>query len=583
MSTPEAPPARRRWLILAVIGIAQLMVILDNSIVNIALPSAQADLGFDDAQRQWIITAYALAFGSLLLLGGRLSDLFGRKRAFLVGLVGFAVASILGGLAPGFELLVAARALQGVFGALLAPAALSLLTTTFTEGRERARAFGVFAALAGSGAAIGLLLGGALTQYVDWRWCMYVNAVFAASPSSAPRCCSRRSRSSTVRTSTSSGTVLASAGLFSVVYGFASAETDGWTSPLVYAFLAAGLVLLVAFVLVQRRVKAPLLPLRVVLDRFRGGSFLTILVLTTGMFGVTLFLAYVMQQVFGFSPLMTGVAFLPMVACIVLAANTVPALLLPRTGPKPLVVVGMLLGAGGLFWFSFLTPESGYAAHVLGPLLMIGLGMGTAMSTSINTATYGVEPGDAGVASASVNTMQQVGGSVGTALLSSIAGTAAAGFVGPPLAAALHGYTTAFTVAAGIFVVGAVVVGFLIPAGRTTARSAVTTRTATTEPTRNRRHGAGGRGPRRRRPGRGRGDADARRHGRARGGPGGHRRRRRLHAARDARRPPARRRGRGACPDRAADRAHRRADHPRRRRPRPVPGARPHLRCAPRM
>ncbi|GAA4755291.1 MFS transporter [Actinomycetospora chibensis] len=481
MSTPEAPPVRRRWLILAVIGIAQLMVILDNSIVNIALPSAQADLGFDDAQRQWIITAYALAFGSLLLLGGRLSDLFGRKRAFLVGLVGFAVASILGGLAPGFELLVAARALQGVFGALLAPAALSLLTTTFTEGRERARAFGVFAALAGSGAAIGLLLGGALTQYVDWRWCMYVNAVFAAvafvgaSLLLPAQPVEHRPHLDVV------GTVLASAGLFSVVYGFASAETDSWTSPLVYAFLAAGLVLLVAFVLVQRRVKAPLLPLRVVLDRFRGGSFLTILVLTTGMFGVTLFLAYVMQQVFGFSPLMTGVAFLPMVACIVLAANTVPAILLPRTGPKPLVVVGMLLGAGGLFWFSFLTPESGYAAHVLGPLLMIGLGMGTAMSTSINTATYGVEPGDAGVASASVNTMQQVGGSVGTALLSSIAGTAAAGFAVPPLAAALHGYTTAFTVAAGIFVVGAVVVGFLIPAGRTTARSAVTTRTASTE------------------------------------------------------------------------------------------------------
>jgi EmrB/QacA subfamily drug resistance transporter len=465
----EAPasPDRRRWAILAVIGIAQLMVILDNSVVNIALPSAQADLGFDDAQRQWIITAYALAFGSLLLLGGRLSDLFGRKRAFLTGLVGFAVASILGGLAPGFELLVAARALQGVFGALLAPAALSLLTTTFTAGRERARAFGVFAALAGSGAAIGLLLGGALTQYVDWRWCMYVNAVFAAvaflgaSLLLPAQPVEHRPHLDVV------GTLLASAGLFGVVFGFASAETDGWTSPVVSTFLAAGVALLVAFVLVQRRVTAPLLPLRVVLDRFRGGSFLTILVLTTGMFGVTLFLAYVLQQVFGFSPLVTGVAFLPMVGGIVLAANTVPATLLPRTGPQPLVVVGMLLGAGGLFWFSFLTPESGYASHILGPLLMIGLGMGTAMSTSINTATLGVEPGDAGVASATVNTMQQVGGSVGTALLSSIAGTATAGFVGPPLAAAMYGYTTAFAVAAGLFVVGAVVVGFLIPAGRT--------------------------------------------------------------------------------------------------------------------
>ena len=262
-----------------------------------------------------------------------------------------------------------------------------------------------------------------------------------------------------------------------------------------------------------------------------------------------------------------------------------PAILLPRTGPKPLVVVGMLLGAGGLFWFSFLTPESGYAAHVLGPLLMIGLGMGTAMSTSINTATYGVEPGDAGVASASVNTMQQVGGSVGTALLSSIAGTAAAGFVGPPLAAALYGYTTAFAVAAGIFVVGAVVVGFLMPAGRTTARSAVTTRTATTEaaePTETVGTGLVGAV----RDGDGRAVAGAtltlvdtagREAGRAvTDDAGGYT----LRAT--ARRPPARRRRRGSCPDRAADRAHRRADRPRRRRPRPVPRARPHLRCAPR-
>ncbi|GLZ47056.1 MFS transporter [Actinomycetospora sp. NBRC 106375] len=463
------------------IGIAQLMVILDNSIVNIALPSAQADLGFDDAQRQWIVTAYALAFGSLLLLGGRLSDLFGRKRAFLVGLVGFAAASVLGGLAPGFELLVAARALQGVFGALLAPAALSLLTTTFTEGRDRARAFGVFAALAGSGAAIGLLLGGALTEYVDWRWCMYVNAVFAAvaflgaSLLLPQHPVEHRPRLDVA------GTLLASAGLFAVVYGFASAETDSWTSPVVYAFLAAGVVLLVAFVLVQRRVAAPLLPLRVVTDRFRGGSFLTILVLTTGMFGVSLFLAYTLQQVFGFSPLITGVAFLPMVASIVTAANTVPTYLLPRTGPKPLLVAGMLLGAGALFWFSFLTPESGYVAHILGPLILMGLGMGTAMSTSINTATLGVAPGDAGVASASVNTMQQVGGSVGTALLSSVAGTAAVGVVGSPLAVALHGYTVAFLVAAGIFVVGALIVGVLVPVGRTTGRGSVTTRTEHTE------------------------------------------------------------------------------------------------------
>jgi EmrB/QacA subfamily drug resistance transporter len=470
--SPPSPvaPARRRWWILAVIGVAQLMVILDNSVVNIALPSAQADLGFTDAQRQWVVTAYALAFGSLLLLGGRLSDLFGRRTAFIVGLIGFAGASALGGLAPGFGLLVAARALQGVFGALLAPAALSLLTTTFPEGRDRARAFGVFATLAGSGAAIGLLLGGALTQYADWRWCMYVNVVFAAVALVGAVTLLPTHRSGQRPHLDLGGTVTASGGLFCIVFGFGTAETDGWTSWVVYAFLAGGVVLLGAFVAIQRRVAAPLLPLRVLLDRHRGGSFLTILVLTTGMFGVTLFLAYVLQQDLGFSPVTTGVAMLPMVAAIMSASTTMPALLLPRIGPKPLIATGLLLGAGALFWFSFLSPGSSYAGHVLGPLILMGLGMGTAMSTSINTATLGVDPHDAGVASASVNTMQQVGGSVGTALLSSIAGTATAAALAvagtSPRAATLAGYDRAFVVASVIFLVGAVVCGSLVPAGR---------------------------------------------------------------------------------------------------------------------
>lgn len=472
----------RRWWILAVISVAQLMVILDNSIVNIALPSAQADLGFSDAQRQWVVTAYALAFGSLLLLGGRLSDLFGRKAAFIVGLIGFAVASALGGLAPGFGLLVGARALQGAFGALLAPAALSLLTTTFPSGRDRARAFGLFATLAGSGAAIGLLLGGALTQYANWRWCMYVNVIFAVvallgalalMPAQPPR---DRPRLDVA------GTLTASGGLFCVVFGFATAETDGWTSWLVYAFLVAGVALLVAFVLVQRIVSAPLLPLRVLLNRLRGGAFLTILVLTTGMFAVTLFLAYVLQQELGFSPVLTGVAMLPMVASIMTASTSIPTMLLPRIGPKPLIFVGLLLGAGALFWFSLLPPGATYVGDVLGPLIVMGLGAGTAMSTSINTATLGVESRDAGVASATVNTMQQVGGSVGTALLSSIAGTitAAALAVGgtSPRTAALAGYDRAFLVAAIIFAVGAVVCSSIVPVGRPHAAPSPATGTA---------------------------------------------------------------------------------------------------------
>ncbi|MDN5917535.1 MAG: MFS transporter [Pseudonocardia sp.] len=460
-----------RWWILAVIGIAQLMVILDNTIVNIALPSAQLDLGFTDPQRQWIVTAYALSFGSLLLIGGRMSDVFGRRGAFVVGLAGFAVASVLGGLSPNFEVLVAARALQGVFGALLAPAALSLLTTTFPNGRDRATAFGVFSAVAGSGAAIGLLLGGALTEFVDWRWCMYVNAVFAVAAIIGalifmPAMPAPEDRPKLDIT----GTILASVGLFCLVYGLGSAETDGWSSLPVYAFLAAGLVLLIAFVIVQRRVRSPLLPLRVLLDRYRGGSFLTILTLTLGMFSLSLFLTFVLQQNLGFSPMLSGVAFLPMVVSIVAVSTTLPSTVLPRVGPKPLIVLGLLLGSGAMFWLSFLHAGSTYAGSIVGPLILMGLGMGTAMSTSINTATLGVQPRDAGVASATVNTMQQVGGSVGTALLSSVAGTAGAAFVASngasPQDGALHGYAVAFLVTSAVFLASAVVCGSIVPFGR---------------------------------------------------------------------------------------------------------------------
>jgi EmrB/QacA subfamily drug resistance transporter len=485
-TTGQDLASRRRWSILAVIAIAQLMVVLDNTIVNIALPSAQADLGFADPQRQWVITAYALAFGSLLLLGGRMSDLFGRKRAFMVGLIGFAVASMVGGAANGFEMLVISRAAQGAFGALLAPAALSLLTTTFPGGRDRARAFGVFSAIAGSGAALGLLLGGTLTEYVDWRWCMYVNAVFAVAAFVGaaillPAFPKRERPHLDIL-----GTVAGSAGLFCIVYGFATAETDGWSSATVLGFLIGGVALLVAFVLLQRKVRAPLLPLRVVLDRNRGGAYLAILVLASGMFAVSLFLTYYLQESLHFSPVLTGVAFLPMVAAIVTASTTVPATLLPRVGPKPLIFAGLLVGAGALFWLSQIDSASTYASGVVGPLILMGLGLGTAMSTSINTATLGVDPGDAGVASASVNTMQQVGGSVGTALLSSIAGTAAAAYLaanpGQPGVAAeatVHSYTAAFLAASVLFLVGAVVAGAIVRPGRPHAARPVVSTTGT--------------------------------------------------------------------------------------------------------
>ena len=485
-SAPSAPDlaSRRRWSILAVIAIAQLMVVLDNTIVNISLPSAQIDLGFADADRQWVVTAYALAFGSLLLLGGRMSDLFGRKRAFMVGLVGFAVASMVGGAAVNFEMLVISRAAQGAFGALLAPAALSLLTTTFPGGRDRARAFGVFSAIAGSGAALGLLLGGVLTEYVDWRWCMYVNAVFAVAAligaatvmPAFPR--RERPRLDVL------GTIAGSAGLFAIVYGFATAETDGWSSGLVLGFLGAGVALLITFVVLQRTVAAPLLPLRVVLDRNRGGAYLAILVLASGMFAVSLFLTYYLQESLGFSPVLTGVAFLPMVASIVATSTTVPATLLPRVGPKPLIFAGMLLGAGALFWLSQIDGTTTYGSGVVGPLILMGLGLGTAMSTSINTATLGVDPQDAGVASATVNTMQQVGGSVGTALLSSVAGTAAASYLaanpGRTAEATISSYGSTFLAASGLFLVGAIVAGAIVRRGRPHAPRPVPT---TADPT----------------------------------------------------------------------------------------------------
>ncbi|MEV4055913.1 MFS transporter [Amycolatopsis sp. NPDC049688] len=469
----ENPHHSRRWLILVMIGIAQLMVVLDATVVNIALPSAQVDLGFSNDARQWVVTAYALAFGSLLLLGGRLADLFGRKNTLLVGLAGFAAVSALGGFATNIEMLLVARAAQGVFGALLAPATLSLLTTTFTDPKERGRAFGVFGAIGGGGAAVGLLLGGVLTEYLDWRWCMFVNIIFAVVAFVGSSVLLRNQKDDGPRPKLDlPGTVTASAGLFALVYGFANAESDSWSAVSVWGFLAAGVVLLGVFVWLQQRVEHPLLPLRVLLDRDRGGSYLAMFLLAIGMFAIFLFLTFYVQQNLQFTPIQSGVGFLPMVATLMLAATTATAVLLPRVGPRPLVPTGMAIAAGGLFWLSGIGLDSTYASGVLGPLLVMGFGIGLAMAPAMSVATFGVEAHDAGVASAAVNTMQQVGGSIGTALLSTLAGNAATAYLAgkvptPQLAAeaAIESYTTAFTWAAVIFVAGAVLSGLLLRPG----------------------------------------------------------------------------------------------------------------------
>jgi EmrB/QacA subfamily drug resistance transporter len=461
--SPEAS-SRRRWLILALIGIAQLMVVLDATVVNIALPSAQEALGFSDESRQWVVTAYALSFGSLLLVGGRLGDLFGRRRVFITGLAGFAGASALGGFAPGFGVLVGARALQGAFAALLAPATLSLLTTTFTIPEERNRAFSVFGVIGASGAAVGLILGGALTEYLDWRWTMFVNLLLAIpTAAAAVRLLPRDVAAATRPRIDLAGTLTASGGLFALVYGFANAETGGWGAPLTLAALAAATALLGAFVAIERRVEQPLLPLRVIADRSRGGGFLALAIVGAGMFGVFLFLTYYMQQTLGFSPLVSGLAFLPMLAMVMPAGTVGQTRLLPRFGPRPLVAAGMLLSGAALLLLTGVNVGSSYAAEVLPGLLVMGVGLGLIFAPAMDTATRGVAGADAGVASALVNTGQQVGGSIGTALLSTLAASAAGAYAGGPAAAAVHGYTTAFTWAAGLFAAGALAAWLLLP------------------------------------------------------------------------------------------------------------------------
>jgi EmrB/QacA subfamily drug resistance transporter len=466
---PLDPHHARRWLILGVIALAQLMVVLDVTIVNIALPSAQADLGFSDDSRQWVITAYALAFGSLLLLGGKISDLIGRKWTFVAGLVGFAGASAVGGMAPSFEVLIGARVLQGAFAALLAPAALSIVTTTFTDPAERGKAFGVYGAIAGSGAAVGLLLGGILTEVLDWRATMYVNLLFAVPAAIAATRLLVNMRPAERPRIDLPGVLVASAGLFSLVYGFANAEMDGWGAPLTIAMLAFGVAGLAAFVAIERRVSHPLLPLGVITDRNRGAAFMAVAFAAVAMFGTFLFLTYYLQQTLGFSPIESGLAFLPMVAVIMVTATTASTRLLPRFGPRPLVPTGMALAAAGLASLTGISVDSSYAGSVLPGIMVMGAGFGLIMAPSMATATERVAASEAGVASAMVNTSQQVGGSLGTALLSTLFADAVGAFSAPAgtpaglaaAEAAVHGYTVAFWWAAGILAAGAIVTALL--------------------------------------------------------------------------------------------------------------------------
>ncbi len=475
MSSHPPPPAAtraadHRWLILVIVSIAQLLVTLDATIVNIALPSAQADLGFADSQRQWIVTAYALAFGSLLLLGGRIGDMFGRKRVFIVGLAAFALASAAGGAADSFAVLVTARTLQGVAAALLAPAALSTLVTTFRTPRDRSRAFGVFASVAVSGGAVGLLLGGALTQYLSWRWAMYVNVVFAFAAGAGALIYMQTDRPAVRRRVDFAGVALASTGLFGLVFGFSHAESAGWSDPVTIGSLVVAATLLVVFVLVERRVAYALLPLRIITNATRAAAYGAVGIAGVVGFGVFLFLTFYLQEVRGLSPVRCGLAFLPFIGCVAISSNIANIVTMPRFGPRAVITTGMALAALGLGYLTLLHADSGYAAHLLPAFVVLGFGMGMVFSPATNAATAGVRPDDAGVAAALVSTMQQVSGSVGTALLSTVSASVTASYLsahpgGSELAkvAATHGYVVVFGVVAGLLLVGAVLAGLLLP------------------------------------------------------------------------------------------------------------------------
>jgi EmrB/QacA subfamily drug resistance transporter len=448
---PAGDPKRFRAL--GVIAVAQLMVVLDASVVIIALPSAQRALHISTANRQWMLTAYTLTFAGLLLLGGRIADYFGRKRMFVVSLVGFAGASALGGLAQNSAMLFSARALQGAFAAVMAPAALSLLTVAFTEPKERARAFAVYGGIAGAGAAIGLIVGGFLTQY---------NVPFALVAAVAALRVVSESRASANHGYDLPGAATVTGGLLALVYAFTKAGTDGWTATITLALFGAAAVLLSAFVLIELRAAHPLLPLRIVLDRNRGGSFLASLLVGTAMLGTFLSLTYYFQNTLGYSAMKSGFAFVPFSLGIITGA-TLASRFLPRFGPRAVLGVGLTMAAAGLFLFSTIDVHSTYLGIVLPAELIVSLGMGMSFVALSSTALLGVSPEDAGVASALVNSTQQTGGTMGAALINTIATTATASYIATHgtspsslEAAAIHGYTSAFTFS-GIVLAGAAV------------------------------------------------------------------------------------------------------------------------------
>ncbi|HEV2377813.1 MAG TPA: MFS transporter [Streptosporangiaceae bacterium] len=417
---------RRLGLALLVIATAQLMVILDSAIVNVALPHIQRALGFSGNGLEWVVTAYAVTFGGLLLLGGRSGDLLGRKRVFIGGLVLFSVASLLGGFATTQAWLLAARALQGVGGALVAPTALALITTTFPEGPQRNRAMGVYAAMSGGGAAVGLVAGGLLTTYVSWRWVLFVNVPIGILTVLLARFVLVESPRQSGRFDLL-GAFTGTASIALLVYGLSNASTDSagvshWGDTKVVVSLVAAAVLMAGFVLAELRSSHPLLPMRILRNRSRTGAYLMMLTLATAMFGIFFFLTIFVQEVLGYSALRSGIAFLPFAVMIVVMSGVMTQLV-ARVGARPLMLIGTLVTSGGMFWFSRITEHSSYVGGLLGPMLVTSAGMGMLFVPMSLVALTRVRNEDSGIASSLLNTGQQVGGAIGLAALGTVTWT----------------------------------------------------------------------------------------------------------------------------------------------------------------
>ncbi|MYV97917.1 MFS transporter [Streptomyces sp. SID3343] len=464
-------PHVRRGLALALLAGAQLMIVLDATIVNIALPDMGNALHISETSISWVLNAYMLTFGGLLLLGGRFGDLFGRRRLLALGLIVFTVASLLGGFATNEGLLLAARALQGVGGAMVAPAVLSLVTTTFEEGPERNKAFGVYAAVSGMGSAVGLLAGGLLTEYLSWRWVMFVNvpigiALVAALPLAIPDDAKTGEKAVWRGRLDIPGALTSTLGVTALVYGVIRAAEKGWGDGLTIGSLIASAVLIAGFVAIELRVDQPLMPMRLFRNRNRSASYVVMALAAGGMMGAFLFITLYMQIVAGYSPVKAGLAYLPLCAGVMISAQFT-SVMLPKIGPRILLTVGPVLAAVGLFYLSLLEADSGYVSGLLPAMLVFGLGMGLIFVAIMSTAVAGIAPEDAGIGSAMLNVTQQIGGAVAIAVLTTIYSNAfdtelkhqvtKFGEKANVNVALTEGYTTAFLVASILLAVGAIV------------------------------------------------------------------------------------------------------------------------------